>query len=182
MLAIAADLPGSACCFLNDDLPGLTGILLPPDPFSEMNDEMAAMLSRYGPADWDAPCEGSGGTVGDLIHHLADVHLEGYDRFSRIVSEERPLGTPSHSGSWYRLASLKRVAPEVSLELLLTTHRRWDARLAVAGPRELSRRIRHPRHDRELNANEFVAIHLRHGWHHLTQLRTGLRRTALSLR
>ncbi len=88
-------------------------------------------------------------TIRQLVHHLADSHLNSYVRFKLALTEERPTIKPYDESRWSLLADAQRADVEPSLHLLEGLHTRWAYLLRSLGPMRLSdrstiRRARRP--------------------------------------
>src|SRR5581483_4295348 len=73
----------------------------------------------------DTPYRPHGWTVRQVIHHVADSHMNSYIRFRLALTEDNPTVKPYHEELWAELPDAKTMPVEVSLELLETLHARW---------------------------------------------------------
>ena len=92
----------------------------------------------------DTPYREGGWTVRQVVHHVADSHINGYIRFRWAATEDNPTLKPYDGDRSAELADGKAAPPEVSLDLLDALHRRWTLYLRSLGPDDLARRIEHP--------------------------------------
>jgi len=64
-------------------------------------------------------------TVRQIVHHLADSHLNGYVRFRLALTEDRPTIKNYDRARWAELSDSKTADVELSLSLLESLHARW---------------------------------------------------------
>ena len=64
-------------------------------------------------------------TVRQIVHHLADSHLNGYVRFRLTLTEDRPTIKNYDRARWAELSDSKTADVELSLRLLESLHARW---------------------------------------------------------
>jgi hypothetical protein len=121
----------------------------------------------------DTPYRSGGWTVRQVVHHLADSHVNSYVRFKLAVTEDEPEITTYDEAAWAELADAMGEDVEVSLLLLESLHRRWTHFLWSLGPEAFDRAIRHPELGRvTLETNlQLYAWHGRHHLAHITRLR-----------
>ena len=121
----------------------------------------------------DTPYRPGGWTVRQVVHHLADSHLNSYARFRLALTEEEPMVKPYDEKAWAQLADARTGDVDVSLRLLEALHARWVALLRSLSPADFARTFRHPEHGVwPLERN--LALYAWHGRHHTAHI-TALR-------
>jgi hypothetical protein len=123
-------------------------------------------------AQLDTPYREGGWTVRQLVHHIADSHMNAYIRSRLALTEEWPPITPYDEKLWAALPD-STLPVEVSLELLEPLHRRWVALLqSLEGP-DWERGYQHPELGRMtlLKTLALYEWHSRHHVAHITELR-----------
>ena len=121
----------------------------------------------------DTPYREGGWTVRQVVHHLADSHLNGFVRMKLILTEERPTLKPFDQNTWAQTVDVTQTPILSSLAILKGLHARWSALLEGLPEASLQRTAFHPEIG-EVTLDDLVAIHARHGDNHLAQI-TGLR-------
>src|SRR5579884_1149567 len=113
--------------------------------------EIAAAPARFREAvsglndsQLDTPYRPEGWTVRQVVHHVADSHMNSYVRFRLALTEDEPTIKPYDEARWARLADAATMPPDASLELLDALHRRWVALLRSFTPADFARTFRHP--------------------------------------
>lgn len=70
------------------------------------------------------PYREGGWTVQQVVHHVADSHMNAYTRFKLGLTEENPVIKPYDEGAWAKLPD-NRLPVNISFTLLHALHRRW---------------------------------------------------------
>ncbi len=119
------------------------------------------------------PYREGGWTVRQLVHHIADSHMNAFLRIRLALTEDAPTISPYDEKAWANLPD--SAAPiEWSLELVESLHARWVMLLQSLGPAQWSRTFIHPEHGPQSVdfATLLYAWHSRHHVAHITHLRT----------
>jgi hypothetical protein len=125
-------------------------------------------------AQLDTPYRPGGWTVRQVVHHLADSHINSYVRFRLAVTENEPTIKPYEESLWAELPDARTADIAVSLGLLEHLHDRWVRLLGTFDAATYARRFRHPEHNGPLDVDWLVqmyAWHCRHHVAHVTELR-----------
>lgn len=115
------------------------------------------------------PYRKDGWTVAQVVHHLADSHLNAYTRIKLALTEDTPTIKPYNEAAWALLADAQdtsRHAVENSLALLRALHRRWVQMLISLNDDQLARTFIHPESHRICPLREVIANYAWHGEHH----------------
>lgn len=118
------------------------------------------------------PYREGGWTVRQLVHHVADSHMNAFIRVRLALTEEWPTIKPYDEKAWANLHDA--LAPvEWSLELVESLHARWVMLLTSLTPAQLQRGFRHPENGPTTIevATLLYAWHSRHHIAHITHLR-----------
>lgn len=118
----------------------------------------------------DTPYRLGGWTVRQVIHHLADSHMNAYVRFKLAVTEETPVIKPYDETKWAELADY-HLPIETSLLLLDTIHQRLTSLLRSLTKEDLERTFIHP-DSGEVSVAKNIGIYAWHGKHHLAHITT----------
>src|SRR5690606_7872086 len=73
----------------------------------------------------DTPYRPGGWTVRQLVHHVADSHVNAYTRFRLAVTEEHPTVRPYDEKAWAELEDALHAPIAPSLALIEALHERW---------------------------------------------------------
>lgn len=133
---------------------------------------LRAAVDGLGDAQLDTPYRDGGWTVRQVVHHVADSHMNAYVRVKKALTEDAPVIATYDEARWAELPDA-RLPVAVSLALLGALHARWDVVLRALGPADLARAYRHPELG-EVSLRTAVAMYAWHGAHHtahVTRLR-----------
>ena len=114
-----------------------------------------------------------GWTVRQVVHHLADSHMNAYVRYRLALTENEPTIKPYNEAQWAELIDAKTAPIEVSLLLLESLHDRWVTLLKSLAPSDWSRTFRHPELG-VVSLEKNLALYSWHGRHHVAHI-TSLR-------
>ena len=130
---------------------------------------LAAALDGLGDADFAAPYRPGGWSIGQLVHHMADSHVNAFVRVKLGLTEDQPTIKPYDQDAWAILADATTVSPHVSMALFAATHIRLHAVLQSMTPAQFARRIRHPEHG-VMTLDQVAAMYAWHGDHHIAHI------------
>lgn len=131
-------------------------------------------VARLSDSQLDTPYRPEGWTVRQLVHHLADSHMNAYVRTRLALTEDAPTVKVYDEKLWARLPDASAAQIELSLDLLDPLHKRWTILLRSMKAEDWARTMRHPErglHDLNVGA----AIYSWHGRHHVAHV-TSLRK------
>lgn len=123
-------------------------------------------------AQLNTPYRDGGWTVRQLIHHIADSHMNAFIRTRLALTEDWPAIKPYDEAAWANLHD--SAAPvEWSLDLIESLHARWVMLLQSLTDDQWKRGFQHPeRGPQTLDlVTALYAWHSRHHTAHITQLR-----------
>lgn len=121
----------------------------------------------------DTPYRPEGWTVRQLVHHIADSHMNSYIRFKWAMTEDNPTIKTYDEARWAELEDGRSTPVEVSLALIEALHDRWVRLLRSMKPEDFARTLTHPDHG-PMSVDSLLNLYDWHGKHHIahiTQLR-----------
>ncbi|SEM20243.1 DinB superfamily protein [Mesobacillus persicus] len=120
----------------------------------------------------DTPYRPGGWTIRQVVHHLADSHMNSFIRLKLALTEDNPTIKPYFEEKWANLADSKQ-SIESSLTLLEGLHSRWAYLLKSLKPADLEKTFYHPETGPVTLAMNIslYAWHSRHHLSHITRLR-----------
>ncbi|PKG23998.1 YfiT family bacillithiol transferase [Niallia nealsonii] len=131
-------------------------------------EKLAKAVSGLSEEQLETPYRVGGWTVRQVVHHLADSHLNAYTRFKLAVTEQNPIIKPYEEGEWAELADYKEPI-EVSVQLLQALHTRLVVLLKSLNQEQLQKVFIHPDSGQVL-VKENIGIYAWHGNHHLAHI------------
>ncbi len=161
------------------------GQYMPPDPITAEHitdwiEEIEALPARLAAAgiglqeqDLDTPYRPRGWTIRQVVHHVADSHMNAYIRFKLSLTEENPTIKPYFEDRWAELPDSE--APiGLSLPLIDALHRRWGRVLRGMAATDFARTYFHPDLGQAYRLDYVLGLYAWHGNHHLAHI-TSLR-------
>jgi hypothetical protein len=139
---------------------------------AELPRTLRATVAGLDNAALDTPYRDGGWTVRQIVHHLADSHLNAFARFKLALTEENPVIRPYSQEAWARLPDSTQMSVAPSLEMLEGLHVRWGMLLGMMGEAELQRTFVHPEYDATFTLGRNLALYAWHGQHHVAQILT----------
>ena len=127
--------------------------------------ELARAVEGLDDRQLDTPYRPGGWTVRQVVHHVADSHMNGYTRVRLALTEDTPTIKPYAEAEWARLDDA-RLPVEVSLRLLEALHERWVVTLRGIADRDFVRTVVHPEWDHPLSLDVLLQNYDWHGRHH----------------
>ena len=121
-------------------------------------------------AELDTPYRDGGWTRRQVIHHIADSHLNAFVRIRLILTEEHPTLKPYDQDSWAELSDSMTGPVNASLQIIAGLHRRLVLLLRSLTDEQWTRTAFHPENG-EMNVDDFLKLYSWHGEHHLAQIR-----------
>lgn len=141
----------------------ITAIAVLPRQLQEILRDMSEteLGSRYREGGW---------TVRQVVHHVADSHLNSYCRYRLALTEDEPVIKPYKEAAWAELPDALNGPVDVSLQLLTSLHARWVVLLKAMSDADFQKKYRHP----ELGVrtlDKTTGLYAWHGKHHLAHIR-----------
>jgi DinB superfamily len=135
--------------------------------------QMRQAVAGLTDAQLDTPYRPGGWTVRQLVHHVADSHMNGYIRLKLALTEDHPTIKPYEQDAWAALPDA-RLPIAISLSILDAVHARWSVLWRAVTEEQFRRTFMHPDLGPltiETHAHLY-AWHSRHHVAHITALRS----------
>ncbi len=110
-----------------------------------------------------------GWTVRQVVHHMADSHMNAYMRVRLALTEDWPTIKAYEEGEWAKLHDAQAAPVEWSLELVESLHARWVMMLQSLTEEQWRRGFVHPERGRTTVALATL-MYAWHGRHHLAHI------------
>jgi hypothetical protein len=124
------------------------------------------LLGGWNEEKFNTPYRLDGWTVRQLVHHVADSHINAYTRCRLALTEDNPTIKPYEEHLWAELPDAKAAPVDLSLQLLRYVHLRWVILLRSLDENDLARTYFHPGSQRAFRLDEVVATYAWHSEHH----------------
>jgi uncharacterized damage-inducible protein DinB len=131
---------------------------------------MKDAVAGLSDAQLDTPYRDGGWTLRQVVHHVADSHMNAYVRLKLALTEESPAIKPYDEKLWAELPD-SRLSVEVSIALLEMLHARWSVLLRSLKNDTWARTWRHPEHG-ERTLDYLLQLYAWHSRHHVGHVRS----------
>ncbi|MBA2249142.1 MAG: putative metal-dependent hydrolase [Chitinophagaceae bacterium] len=121
--------------------------------------------TSYRPGGW---------TIKQVVHHVADSHMNAFIRFKLGLTEDNPTIKPYEEAAWAKLSDTANIPINISLTLLHALHIRWYELMKNMSEADWQRTVFHPENKRSMKLWDLLATYSWHGKHHtahITKLR-----------
>ena len=117
----------------------------------------------------ETPYRNGGWTVRQVVHHIADSHMNSYMRIKLALTEEEPTIRTYMEDRWAELPEARTAPIELSLGLLENLHQRWMLMLRAIPDADWKRTFRHPELGL-MTLERNLALYAWHGRHHVAHV------------
>ena len=140
---------------------------------AELPEKLRNAVHGLSSTQLGTPYREGGWTVRQVVHHVADSHMNALIRVKLALTEDWPTVKPYDEAAWAKLHDM--TAPvEWSLELIESLHARWVMLLQSLDEEQWKRGFNHP----EMGPATVEKTTLVYAWHslhhvaHITRLRS----------
>jgi uncharacterized damage-inducible protein DinB len=140
---------------------------------SELPEQLRNAVHGLDDEQLATPYREGGWTLRQLVHHIADSHMNCFLRVRLALTEDAPTIKPYDQDAWAALHDSTAAPIEWSLELIESLHARWVMLLQSLTPADWLRVYVHPENGPQTVelATLLYAWHGRHHLAHITHLR-----------
>ncbi|SEN32830.1 DinB superfamily protein [Chitinophaga rupis] len=118
----------------------------------------------------NTPYRPGGWTVMQVVHHVADSHMNALTRFKLALTEDNPVIKPYDEAAWAKLGDMERTPINMSITLLHALHARWVNLMESMSPEDWERSFVHPEHNTTFKLKTVAANYAWHGKHHFAHI------------
>jgi uncharacterized damage-inducible protein DinB len=135
---------------------------------AELPEQLRNAVDGLSSSQLSTPYREGGWTVRQVVHHVADSHMNAFVRVRLALTEDWPVVKTYDEAAWSRLHDA--AAPvEWSLELVESLHARWVMLLQSLDEQQWKRGYRHPE-DGEVTVELATLIYAWHSRHHVAHI------------
>ena len=132
--------------------------------------QLQAFISSIGPDHEMAQYRPDSWTFRQIVHHLADSHMQAFCRFKLALTEEHPTIKPYSQNAWAASADSQNVPLQSSIDIIKAVHYRWVALINSMSIEDYAKGFYHPETQRDMSLGFVLGLYAWHGTHHLTQM------------
>ena len=114
-----------------------------------------------------------GWTLRQVVHHLADAHINGFVRFKLALTEDNPPIKTYEETLWAETIDGREAPVELSLKMLEALHERWVILLDALRESDFDKSFSHPQRG-VMTIDKAIQLYAWHGVHHTAHI-IGLR-------
>lgn len=153
-----------------------------PQPFSKaqkeqwlkdlkfLPDDLSIAVQNLDEYQLNTPYRDGGWTVKQVVHHVADSHMNALIRFKLGLTEDNPTIKPYHEDAWAQLNDVETVPINVSLTLLHAVHLRLIKTIEGLTDEQWQRTLFHPEHQKQMTLWYILGNYAWHGKHHVAHI------------
>ncbi|MCC6616213.1 MAG: putative metal-dependent hydrolase [Anaerolineae bacterium] len=131
---------------------------------------LAAAVDGWNDAQLDLrPADGEW-CARQIVHHVADSHMNSFIRMKLALSEANPTIKPYDQEVWAEMVDTTQPPIDYSLSLLRGLHARWVVLWESLSEDDYRRTYYHPENDAITSLDEHLAIYSRHSRDHVEQI------------
>ena len=127
-------------------------------------------IENLDEAQLNVPYRPGGWNTIQVIHHLADSHMNAYIRLKLALTSDKPQINPYDEAQWAELPDVAGVPLNVSITLLHALHRRWTYLLDHMKDGDWNREYYHPGSEEYVPIWQMTNNYNWHGTHHAEQI------------
>jgi uncharacterized damage-inducible protein DinB len=155
-----------------------------PKPYSEkqkeewlldikfLPEELERAILNLDKGQLDTPYRDGGWTVQEVVHHVADSHMNAYCRFKLGLTEDNPVIKPYLENEWTKLYDVNALPVNISITLLHALHLRLYTAIKDLRNDQWERKVFHPESKREMSLWFLLGLYAWHGKHHTAHITT----------
>ena len=151
------------------------------DELNDFPSKLISLTSSLTSDQLEKTYRPGGWTARQVIHHVADSHLNAYTRFKLTLTEDKPTIRPYFEDRWAELSDGKTGKIELSLPLIAAIHARLVSLLKTLEYSDFSREYIHPETQQTYTLAYLAGTYAWHGNHHLAHLQLALSQTKSAL-
>lgn len=133
-------------------------------------DKLKHEVQNLSQEQLDTPYRPDGWTIRQVVHHVADSHMNSFIRIKLALTEDNPVIKPYLEAKWAELPDTKNYPVQISLNIIQALHERWGYLLKALTEEELDRTFIHPESNKEFTIKEMIGFYAWHSNHHLAHI------------
>lgn len=136
---------------------------------AELPEQLKAQVARMTTAQLDTPYRPGGWTGRQVVHHLADSHMNAYIRLKWTLTEDTPTIKAYNEKMWAETPEVSS-DPTLSVALIEALHAKWVVALKELQEEDWKKSFLHPESGKHVSLERQLATYAWHGAHHLGHL------------
>jgi hypothetical protein len=131
--------------------------------------KLEAAVEGFSNQQLDTPYRDGGWSVRQVVHHVADSHMNAYIRVKWMLTEETPIIKAYNEKLWAETGETTS-DPALSLLLIKALHTKWVTLLKSLSQNQLQKEFIHPDTKKNVALHNLIGMYAWHGDHHLAHI------------
>jgi uncharacterized damage-inducible protein DinB len=132
--------------------------------------ELEYAIQNLDSAQLQSPYREGGWTIHQLVHHVADSHMNAYVRFKLALTEEDVTVKSYEEQLWAELSDVKTLPVNISITLLHALHARLYAAIKDLREDQWNRTLNYPGKPAPVTIWFLLGMYSWHGKHHTAHI------------
>ena len=141
------------------------------DEIEALPRQVESVVKKMSEAQLDTAYRTGGWSARQVVHHIADSHMNAYIRVRLALTEDNPTAKSYSEELWAELSDARTAPVQLSIDLLAGLHTRWALLLRSLTPEQLKRTLFVPYFDRHVAIEYIIGMYAWHGKHHLEHIK-----------
>ncbi len=131
--------------------------------------KIEAAVNDLSDEELDTAYREGGWTLRQVVHHLADSHMNAYIRMKWMLTENNTVIKAYDQNLWAQTPDASFPVTD-SINLLYSLHSKWTNLMKEVKPEELEKEFIHPETHKHVSLGKLIATYAWHGDHHLAHI------------
>jgi DinB superfamily len=136
----------------------------------QLPSQLEHAIQNLDAAHLEKPYREGGWTIQQLVHHIADSHMNAYIRFKLALTEENLTVKSYEEKLWAELADVQLIPINVSITLLHALHARLYAAIKDLSIDQWNRTFNYPGKPAPVTIWFLLGMYSWHGNHHVSHI------------
>ncbi|SDS67438.1 YfiT family bacillithiol transferase [Gramella sp. MAR_2010_147] len=137
---------------------------------SELPEKLNKKVRPLSKEQLDTPYRPEGWTVKQLVHHIADSHMNALLRFKWAMTEDEPTIKAYDEKGFAQLYDSRLAPVEISLDFITALHGKWTILLENMSVSDFEKTFVHPATGHRYTLKESLGNYSWHSRHHYAHL------------
>ncbi len=136
----------------------------------QLPSQLESAIQNLDSEQLNSPYREGGWTIQQLVHHIADSHMNAYIRFKLALTEENVTVKSYNEKLWAELADVQSVPINISITLLHALHSRLYAAIKDLSVEQWNMTFNYPGKSEPVTIWFLLGMYSWHGNHHVSHI------------
>ncbi|MBX7052136.1 MAG: putative metal-dependent hydrolase [Flavobacteriales bacterium] len=136
----------------------------------KLPENLLSIIQSFPEKCWEKSYRENGWNARQIVHHLADSHMNALIRFKLALTEDNPVIKPYEQDKFATLPDSLEMDPKISWGIIEGVHYRLVHLLKHMTSEDFQRSYIHPEYNKTYPLFIVLALYAWHGEHHAGQL------------